>query len=110
MNCLLCDKPAEEEVCIDCLIDLAAQKRRRSVMALAAIWTPTVIYALIVLMNNTLSDGWLFAAIAPAVLIACFLSAFGYQGIVDAYSVRRGVVTESLQRSARRRSVSEAAS
>ena len=43
---------------------------------------------------------WTFAAIAPAVLIALFLSAFSYQGLVDAVQIKKQKVTDSLLRSA----------
>lgn len=78
-------------------------RRRRDLVLLVLIWLPVVFYAWLALSNPELEGVWRFAAIAPAVLIGLFLSAFCYQGIVDAKRLKSGLVTPTLRLLAQRR-------
>ena len=103
MTCGICQNAEADDrlspdclICSDCWVDLAHKKRRRSLLALGCIWVITLAYALVVLFSGATSDVWTFAAIAPAVLIALFLSAFSYQGLVNTVQIKKQKITNSL--------------
>lgn len=92
-------------VCRNCLLGISLRRRKRDLLLLLLIWVPVVAYTWLALSNPELEGVWRFAAVAPAVLIALFLSAFCYQGIVDARRMQSGVVTPTLRLLAQRRLV-----
>lgn len=93
----------EVRICRDCLLGISLRRRKRDLVLLLLIWVPVVAYVWLALSNPELEGVWHFAAVAPALLIALFLSAFCYQGIVDAQRLQSGVVTPTLRLLAQRR-------
>ena len=78
-------------------------------MILALLWTLTAIYTAGVASDTSINGYWRFAGIAPAVLIAIFLSAFVYDWIVHYFSPRGAQRTGEIWAwaLARKRAVSE---
>lgn len=84
------------------MLGISLRRRKRDLLLLLLIWMPVVAYVGLALSNPELEGVWRFAAVAPAVLIGLFLSAFCYQGIVDAQRMQSDVVTPTLRLLAQR--------
>jgi len=71
--------------CRPCLDRRVGRRRWYGLAILLLLWAPVLVYCTRVYQNRELDAYWQFAAAAPAVLIALYLSAFVYDWVLNAF-------------------------